>query len=379
MRLSLLRLIEIQLKNGYLKVPPPEYEFIKRYPPVANNANSAYQKIKRNKVPYLKYYRKALVRNPSLVGEHVFHAYWWQQPIAIVLAKKQYELIQSGLDEESAYNQALSFVNELESQAFDSLKETLNSFKVIKESNTTFVSDPSIASDINYWKLKLKEVSYEDLPIHDKGELDYFIQTKILKWNEVERERRMKDPVFFNYFKSLRSTIFPDIEPIIDPDHQYFARKNLLDEYYSNCGIVPNLMTTPAPFFYEDYAFFFKKLKDQPFLKFWSKRERQLLSRWIVEVLSFRLVVEKSTTSKVQNYLDLMRAQFFPMVQFPDQVSSYELPNIDKFRALLYHNDIGYKVADDKLHVRRFYRIPLLLFPVETVASTIILNPKILK
>jgi hypothetical protein len=26
----------------------------------------------------------------------------------------------------------------------------------------------------------------------DQGDIDFFIQTKILKWKEVERERRMK-------------------------------------------------------------------------------------------------------------------------------------------------------------------------------------------
>jgi hypothetical protein len=50
---------------------------------------------------------------------------------------------------------------------------------------------------------------YEDLELADQGELDFFIQTKILKWTEVQRERRMKDVIFYSEFHKLREILFP--------------------------------------------------------------------------------------------------------------------------------------------------------------------------
>ena len=40
-------------------------------------------------------------------------------------------------------------------------------------------------------------------------------------------------------------------------------------------------------------------------------------------------------------------------------------PSEDNFRSILYSHEIGYKKIDGKLYVRRFYRIPMLLFPKE--------------
>ena len=53
------------------------------------------------------------------------------------------------------------------------------------------------------------------------------------------------------------------------------------------------------------------------------------------------------------------------MVRFIQR--SYQLPSVEAFKQILYDNDVGYKVVDGKLYVRRFYKIPLLLFPEETM------------
>lgn len=53
------------------------------------------------------------------------------------------------------------------------------------------------------------------------------------------------------------------------------------------------------------------------------------------------------------------------MVRFTQR--TYKLPSVETFKQMLYDNDIGYKVVDGKLFVRRFYAIPLLLFPEETL------------
>jgi hypothetical protein len=49
------------------------------------------------------------------------------------------------------------------------------------------------------------------------------------------------------------------------------------------------------------------------------------------------------------------------------QNKNYQLPSVEEFKQLLYDNDIGYKTHEGKLYVRRFYLIPTLLFPNETI------------
>lgn len=48
---------------------------------------------------------------------------------------------------------------------------------------------------------------------------------------------------------------------------------------------------------------------------------------------------------------------------------TFVLPSVQDFKQLLYDNDIGYKVVDGKLFVRRFYMIPQLLFPQEVLSG----------
>ena len=59
------------------------------------------------------------------------------------------------------------------------------------------------------------------------------------------------------------------------------------------------------------------------------------------------------------------------MVKYPDKVKAYNLPSIDQMKQLLYDNDIGYKTQEDKMFIRRYYLLPQLTFPLETMATTI--------
>ena len=77
---------------------------------------------------------------------------------------------------------------------------------------------------------------------------------------------------------------------------------------------------------------------------------------------------------ELQRYLDCLRAQFFPMIQFPNRANEFILPSITNLKSLLYNNDIGYKTVDEKCYVRRYYRLPALLFPLETVATSVLLD-----
>ena len=69
-------------------------------------------------IPYLKLYKQAVAKNPIYTDERVYPAYWQQEPQALTLAKKQYELMQNGVSEEDAYQQSLDYVEVLEDKAY---------------------------------------------------------------------------------------------------------------------------------------------------------------------------------------------------------------------------------------------------------------------
>jgi len=376
---NLLRMFEIQMKNGFLKEVPWEYEIARKYPPLSADPNDRFESKSLGKVGYLKYYNAALDRNPLMFGEGVHHAYWRQKPLAMILAQKQYELIQQGMEEEAAYQQAIAYVDEFESKAYDNLKNILNSIKFDMHGRDTLISDPETAVAIEECRRKLEKTPYPELSLKDQGDIDFIIQTKILKWLEVERERRMRDPVFYQQFEKLRLSIFPEIKTNISATKLKGEKWQLRNLYFSSVELQANMISTQIPFFYEDYSYYFSKLKSQPNLSRWPDRDRRNISLWIVKVLAYRHMLEKMEKPALQKYIDLLRAQFFPMVQYPARVKSFNLPTVDEFKALLYKNDIGYKPENNKLFVKRFYRVPGLLFPLESIASSVLLNSEFLK
>lgn len=79
---------------------------------------------------------------------------------------------------------------------------------------------------------------------------------------------------------------------------------------------------------------------------------------------------QEERQKNIQNYVDSMRAQFFPMVLYMDRAEQLMIPSRENFKQLLYDNDIGYKrEVNNKLYVKRFYKIPSLLFPEETLLT----------
>ena len=356
----MLRTMDLQIKNGYLLKVPEEYEFLKRYPPVSRDKPALLKTIKTQNIPYGKYYDKVLAKNPDLIGEHVYPAYWRQQPLALILAKKQYEFVQKGLSEEEAYKKAVECVDIEESKSYDKMKEVHNHIEKTTQAKASFTSDPKLSQLVDAWRAKLQKVPYENLTLAEQGEIDFLIQTMILKWNEVERERRMKDPIYYMQFHKLRSTIFPQIDTVKNIDKENHRKNDFMINTLTFSGLDHRLLTTKAPFFYEDYLSFFSKLKHQPLLTKWTSAEQQHFSKYIINVLAYRHIMEnpegefdptatvtrtekdeESRQQYIQNYVDSIRGQFFPMVQYPDRASEFNAPSPDEFKQLLYDRDIG--------------------------------------
>jgi len=380
--LNILRKLRLQLKSGYLKKEPASYLYMKRYPPLMRDTAPIVNNVNINTIPYMKLYKDAVDKNPIYADERVYPAYWQHEPQALTLAKKQYELMQNGINENDAYNQALEYVEVLEDKAYDNLKIFLSSLNNdsngINNIKKPWSSDMNIVNDINKYHEKLKHKSYHELELHEQGDIDYIIQTKILKWNEVDRERRMKDPVFNMQFDKLRKAIFPEIKSHDDIErlkNHDITKDNILTIFNVN----KDKLCTQAPFYFDDYTFWFNKLKLQPLLIKWSELDREGLSRWIIDVLAYREVLEKSSNEDLQKYLDDLRAHFFPMVKYPEKSHTFNVPKLNDMKAILYNNDIGYKTITSKLYIKRFYKLPVLLFPTETFTTSMLTNQERLR
>ena len=323
---NIMRLLRIQIKSGYKKVEPPDYLFMKRYPPLGRESAIPVRKLEVTTIPYLRLYEDAIAKNPRYMDERVYPAYWQQEPTALTLAKKQYELMRQGLSEKDAFEGALHHVHSLESRAYEEMKDLIEK-SGNGEALEAIESDPELKKQMKQFKSLLGEVDYEDLDQKDRGEIDFVIQTKILKWKEVERERRMKDPVFAIDFQRFRNRLFPDpskIRILRQPLEKQREKEDLL-QYFN---IPESKLCTSSPFYYDDYQFYFKKAQAEPLLGRWNAVDRQNFSRWITDTLAIRAIVEKSVTSVVQRYLDDLRAQFFPMVRYPDRAMTFTLPEI---------------------------------------------------
>jgi hypothetical protein len=373
-RINVLRLLRLQLKTGFLRNEPAEYPYLRRYPPFASDTLPKEHRIRSVDVPHAEYYQKVIERNPLYLDERVYGAYSEQEPQALVLAKKQYQYVKQGLDEESAYQKALKYVDELEDKAFAELKQVNNLVKDIGGTNS-FLSDPAIATELTRWKNKLSEVSYSDLPVVEQGELDHFVQKKLLKWTEIERERRMKDPIFVMQFEKLLNSLFP-----LSDELKQVQLKKFQTKFKENFLIVHEFdesrLKALRSFYVEDYLDLYEKARQQPDLAQWEEGARDQLSNWIIETLAYRDIIENRSPRKIQAYLDNLRDTFFPMFRYPSRKNALPKLTMDDVKATLFTNEIGYKKEENKLYVRRFYRLPRLLFPLDIFCISLSNDPE---
>ncbi|KAJ1409660.1 hypothetical protein B484DRAFT_403134 [Ochromonadaceae sp. CCMP2298] len=365
-RAHIMRTLRLQLKSGFRRREPPEYKFMKRYPPLSRDTKPRFHELDYKNIPYLELFKKAMARSP-VYNERVYPAYWQQEPQALKLAKKQFEHMQNGDDEETAFRKAELYVDELENQSYLDLK-ALHEALAEMGAKAPFMSDSKLMEEIDSWKQKLQDSPYSELELADQGEIDFLVQTKLMGWDEVQRARRMKDPIFVMQFEQLRSLVFPD-KAELEAAKAAEKSRSYKETYCKLHDLNYSLLTTAAPFYIEDYLHYFEALRAQPDLRKWSNADCETLSAWIVDTLAMREVVERAPNHKVQTYLDAIKAQFFPMLR--TDASKLPTPTVDSIRRLLYENQVGYKAQESKVYVRRFYRIPALLFPKETFTATL--------
>lgn len=365
-RYDILRRIHLQVKSGIFPKHPLAYQIMRKVPGITYNSVDATVK---TKVPYAHLLEKAYEKNPLLRDESIFPGYAHLEPRALILAKKQYFYMQQGLSEEDAYQKAVKFVDEMEDEVLTDLKEIEKEVKSMGAS-APFLSDPDVAQELAKWQAILRNITYEDLSLVDQGKLDRFVQTKILKWSEVERERRMKDIILYKQFEKVVAALFP-IDPSIAQAKRDEFQRNFGEKFFAFHGYKINGLETQRDFLMEDYFQYFEKVKSKPDAEDWNDDEYEEFQQWLLETLAFPTALEHEKEDYINDIFD----QFFPMLMLPSRANVLTLPKIDEVRGLLYENQIGYKQVDGKLFVKRFYKLPNLLFPTDVFCAKIARNP----
>jgi hypothetical protein len=196
----------------------------------------------------------------------------------------------------------------------------------------------------------------------------------------------MKDQIFVNEFESLRSALFPDafdrvpppVDPIVEADHIQDLMKRKAPMAYELASY--ETPVNSKPFYYEDYSEMFRMAKSNYKNSRWPGKSKEKLTRWIeYAVLSKGAFARQLGFTAADNFM-IAKNQFFPFFGRPVQeVDNYSLPSVEDMRKLLYKNDIGYKqdVERDtaKMFIKRFYKIPMLLFPKDTFWLHLIKSP----
>lgn len=368
--------LRLKYRTGYINFLPPEYYFMRKYPPIRRDLRPSAGAQDNTKLPYMHLYKKVLQRNPIYIDERVYPAYWKNEPRAMTLAKYQYKYMQAGDDEDAAYSKALKDIDQLESASYEEMCAILKSFSDKNGTVTVpFTADKTIQDELAYWKDRLSIELYDNMDLADQGDVDYFIQTKILKWEEIERERRMRDPVYILRFHELREEIFPSTS---NKNLQKELSRKYIPQISKKINQVYNINVTKCvsrrPFFVEDYLNWVGKILKSPNVSKWGDKEQSNFNEWIMNCVAFKDVVEGSPHT-ANKYFKTLKSEFFPMLNFADKTPDFKISSIDQVKEIMFNNKIGYvrdSENENKLFVLRYYRLPKLLFPLETFAASMI-------
>ena len=157
------------------------------------------------------------------------------------------------------------------------------------------------ANELFHWQDFMSTRMYDYMTLADQAELDMFIQKKILKWNEVERERRMQDIAFYHQFKETLELLFPKTEEVKAMETNLF-KKQARDRLLSVHDVHSHLCQGEKPFFVEEYLELFDMVSANPVLYDWSPENSERLTNFIVQSLAFKDQLYGHSNEYTTNY-----------------------------------------------------------------------------
>merc|ERR1719231_69035 len=144
--------------------------------------------------------------------------------------------------------------------------------------------------------------------------------------------------------------------------------------------------STSESFYYQDYVLHFENLKRNIMNRTCNEQNLKEFDAWCRQTLIVSPPERKFSEASYNNYLEKIQLNFFPFLKYGrstfdnksselddadyqqqlKSISDHSIPDLDTFRRILFRNGIGYQLNEDgKSYVKRFYRIPALLWPTQ--------------
>lgn len=412
---SILRYIRLNLKTGYMQDKPWEFDYIRRFPPVTNVYNPDFYTIRKMDIPYFRLYEKLKRTDARYADDHVYPTHQMDEPEALTIAKQQYQYMQNGLSEDDALRKATHEMNTTENKAYIELQTLIDKIEANGAHHyQSITKDPIVKEGLETYQKVLADYPYDTLDLGQQGEIDKFIHIYLLHWNEVQREKRMKDFVFYEKYQELLEVLFPR-SSIGQKTYESYLHPRIKKSIFKQLELNDIYHHPQKKFYIEDYLHFYSLFKKDPLHHTtWELKLRASFITWSRSTLLYQSLLKKDR-NLAKDFNDQMEAYLFPMILFPSRCQ--DLPNLtlQSIKEICYHNNIGYmrdpnsglggefvsppstdnenKLGSDnnddiddevvvnetnKLYVRRFYKLPQLLFPRDHFCATIALDqPKL--
>lgn len=372
---NVLRNIRIQLKTGYMRNAPEEFFYMRRFPPIVLNELKEGHPI--TAPSFNKVYERVVNSHPRYADENVYGGYSQYETLGLTIAKRQYEILSEGtFNQAQASKIAQKYAAKLENKAY---LEIIKLNASLKKRGVGTIPKPlkgKELSEYKHWKSVLGNTFYSELSILEKAKLEKFIHTSILEWNQLERSRRMKDLPFYIQFNKLVRNLFP-MDANLAVAQEIQNGKEIRQNFISLTGIDYTSLSTLVPFHIEDYVYLHNKFIEQPNIAQWDSSDVKQLDFWIASAATYRSVFVDNSTEYIKYYLDTARSSFFPFIHNPTLAKTAPKLTVNGLKETLQSQGIGFKKTnEDKLAVRRFYNIPMTLYPLHTLATNLTKNLK---
>jgi len=270
---------------------------------------------------------------------------------AYKMASEIWRSVQEGKTEKEAFEAAEVRMAQEEEVEFNKFRKMVGS--AFLDGGPVLVVDRESLEQYERWKSTLSRTPYHELSEGEKGLMDRFLTHHVLGWDDTQAEMRMKNMAWVFYLLKLRDALFPSVERSV-----VRGRNKEVWRVLKKAGEASSDLPK-RPFFYESYQEIFARSMG-------SLGMEGEVDRWVFERLRGPGYKASLSQAEKGRYLERMRAAFFPHLIVTDIPIS--LPTVDKLKEILYKAKIGYRKRMDKLEIRRFYKLPSLLFS-STVCS----------
>eukprot|EP00903_Cladosiphon_okamuranus_P007155 g6947.t2 len=210
-----LQKVGVLVRAGMME-PPKWYAAAKQVPPFQRRPSNGIQALK---LPWDTLANEFVSRNPHMVEDPEWLGPQGFQPgappISHVFAKRQYALMQNGVQKEEAYNLTHEALRKERAADVAAVQRMVKEASSMSGARPSFVSDDDVYSGLRFWQSMMQETPYADWDLAAKQGLDVFLRRELIGWSDdqVKLAQSARDGTVAALeaeIKRLRVTLFPE-------------------------------------------------------------------------------------------------------------------------------------------------------------------------